>query len=95
MEDIYRTHLILFVNKCIGKKSNSFFNSYFKTRDNHYALRNEGLDIDFARTQAGYLTVKNVGSRLWNELLPDLKEKGNQSNFKKLVAGHYIAGYTD
>ena len=65
MEDVYRTNIVLFVNKCVCRKSNSFFNSYFHIRDTPYNLRDMGMDIDFARTQIGHSTVKNAASRIW------------------------------
>ena len=38
-------------------------------------------------------SVKNVGSRLWNDIPDYLKEKGKQLNFKKHIATYYIQSY--
>ena len=83
------------MNKCVSRKSNSFFNSYFHNRDTPYNLRDMGMDIDFARTQIGHSTVKNAASRIWNTVPLMLKDKRHQLNFKKLVASHFIAKYSD
>ena len=69
------------------------FNTYFNVRDVPYDLRNRILDPDFGRIDVGYYSVKNVGSRLWNDIPDYLKEKGKQLNFKKHIAAYYIQSY--
>ena len=58
-----------------------------------YALRNVIVDPDFGRIDVGFNSFRNVGSRLWNVLPKQLKEKGIQINFRKLIATWYIKSY--
>ena len=93
VEDVYNLHLIVFINKCVRGNSIPYFNSYFQIRENPYSLRDRRLATDFARTQIGYLTVKNIAVRKWDEISPELKAAGNQLNFRKLIASHFISRY--
>ena len=93
VEHIYKMHIILFINKCIQKRSTVFFNSYFNDRDRPYPIRNRGIERERSRILVGYLTVKNIASREWNMILPNLKEKCRLLNFKKHIATFFIEQY--
>ena len=94
VEDIYKLHILLFINNCLQGKSTDFFNSYFSSiRDMPYTLRNQNLQPDYARIQVGYLSVKNIATREWNMISQDLKSKSNQLNFKKHIATYLISQY--
>ena len=83
----------MFVNNCRQKRCPTFFNSYFTMRMTQYSLRNRSLEISRSRTNIGYFTVKNSGSRIWNSSPDELKSKALQLNFKKHIARHYLSQY--
>ena len=93
VEDTYRQQVITFVNNCLQKRLTAIFHDYFRQRTADYHIRNPGLDIDYGRTNIGYLSVKNTGARLWNNISNELKAKGNQLNFRKHIATYYLATY--
>ena len=93
--DIYKLQLIMFVNNCSQGRLPRHFRSYFNTRISEYNLRNLGLEPAYGRIGIGYFTVKNTGSRLWNEIPEELKHKAKQLNFRKHVAQHLISSYIE
>ena len=86
--------LIIFINNCLLGRSIPHFNTYYSSRKIPYPIRDRGLDPDFARTNIGYLSVKNVSTRLWNALPQDLESKRTQKNFRKHITRHFITNYT-
>ena len=93
--DIYKQQLLCFVTNVIHKRVPENFHNYFTYRTTAHNIRNQGLVIEFGRTNYGYLTVRNVGARLWNSLSRDIIEKLSQLNFRKHISSYYIDTYNE
>ena len=95
VNDMFKTNILSFVNRCLLFDVPPVFYDYFKYKEVNYDLRFKRLEVPRFRNNYGMFRVAVQGADLWNNIPETLSCFTVKKCFKEHVVKHYIGTYTN
>ena len=93
MKDIYELEIAKFMHSYYHCELPENFDNYFKNASNHHkyntrSIVNENYYVERANTRKGQRSCSYIGLKIWNKLLPTIKQLTKYS-FNKHITKIY------
>ena len=95
VNDMFKTNILSFVNRCLLFDVPPVFYDYFKYQEVNYNLRFKRLEVPRFRNNYGMFRVAVQGADLWNNIPDTLSCFTVKKCFKEHVVKHHIGTYTN
>ena len=95
VNDMFKTNILSFVNRCLLFDVPPVFYDYFKYQEVNYDLRFKRLEVPRFRKNYGMFRVAVQGADLWNNIPDTLSCFTVKKCFKEHVVKQYIGTYTN
>ena len=97
VKDIYELEIAKFMHSYYHCKLPENFDNYFKNASNHHkyntrSIANDNHYVERANTRKGQRSCSYIGVKIWNKLLPTIKQLTKYSfskHIKKSVINNY------